>query len=77
MFNLKIKDHCGLFQDSMILPYILKVIRCLGKTFWDNVNYDGTFDLKIKLTPLIYISWFSHFALLLEDHVVNEGHCFR
>ena len=36
------------------------------------VQYDQTFDLKIKIDHCNYISQFSDFALYLEDCLMHE-----
>ena len=37
-------------------------------------QYDTTFDLKINVGHCDYISWFSGFALYLEDCLMYKHH---
>ena len=40
-------------------------------------QYDLTFNLKIMLVTVTYISWSGDFVLYLQDYLMDECHIFR
>ena len=75
-YDLKINiGHCDLyFIGPVILSYILKTIYVWTSLFGILSQYDPKFNLKINKVTVTYISWFSDFALHLEDYLMYEHH---